>query len=485
MPWFFRLFALLTVVAASGCTFGREPGALMREIHPPIPTDQLDRPLSADEVQRDLAFLLQTLDEVHPGAFTQMPRAAFVQALDSLGGTVDGTQTRLDLFLALQPVVARLRDGHTSVVYPSEERTRARESGAVFFPIRVALREGQIIARSQAGGVAVGDTISAIDGVSGAEWTRYVSALRSGESQAMQEAHAERWFPWLVALTDRDGSPFRVTVGDRTESLAPVPSDTLTARRRAAQPGARWSYRTQPDGVGVLTLRSFSGDLPTFLDGAVADARRDSARGLVVDLRDNPGGDSRNVQALVARITDQPYRLMSRSEHRRSDQYGRRWPQEFIGSPFLRGMLRVVPVHRLHPVSRGYYATPVGENQTTEMPLTEPAPPPPPQAERFVGPVAVVTSRYSASASVVFAAVVQDHDLGTVVGEETGEWATMHGEAYYTDLPHSRLLVGVSTYRLVRPSGDDGPGGVVPDVPVAADGALDHAVRVILYERQH
>ena len=473
------LWTAATLVLLSGCTIGRAPDALMREIHPPIPADQLDRALSPDEVSQDLAFLVRTLDEVHPGAYTRFPRAAFVRSIDSLAATADGSQTRLDLYLGLQPVVSRLRDGHTQVVFPDEESARSRAAGAVFFPVPVRIRGHQLVAARSTSGVTEGDTIRAIDGVPGAAWVARAMSLSLGESPAMQAAFAERVFAETVALEDRDGGPFAVTVGGETRSLAPVPSDSLRAWSRARGAGPRWGYRTRPDGVGVLTLRSFSGDLGAFLDRAVAEAVRDSAQGLVIDLRDNPGGDSRNVQALVARLTDRPFRILSRGEHRRSRQYGRRWPQKFIGSPLLRGMLRVIPVHRLHPVSGRYYRAPVGTNVVTDYEAEAPADVP----ARFAGPLAVVTSEYSASASVVFAATVQDHALGVVVGEETGQWATMHGEAYYTDLPNSRLLIGVSTYRLVRPSGDDAPGGVVPDVPATADQALDRAVEVVLRDR--
>ena len=55
----------------------------------------------------------------------------------------------------------------------------------------------------------------------------------------------------------------------------------------------------------------------------------------------------------------------------------------------------------------------------------------------------------------------------------------MHGEVYYVELPHARLLAGVSTYRIVRPNGSEAPRGVVPDVPVEPGDALDAAAHVL------
>ena len=472
---------LLLAAGLSACSIGQSGSALMREIHPPLAPSELDRPVPADALRDDLTLLLQTLDEVHPGAYERLPRETFVRSIDSLAAALDGPRTRRDFFLAVQPVVARLRDGHTSVQYPSGEESRLQRRGAAAFPLVVSLRGGHVVARNAAGGVAAGDTLRAIDGLAGRVWAGRVLGLVSGESAAQQEAFAESDFALYHALLDPDGGPFGVTVGTVTYRLDGVTLDSVRAARRALGGGGRRSYATRPDGVGVLTVPTFGVALDrfaAFLDGAVAQARADSARALVVDVRRNPGGDSRNVEALVDRLTAAPYRIASRTEHRRSRQYGRYWPKKFIGSRVVRGLLHVVPVHRLHPASRRYYAARIGTDVVTDIPLHEPDL----GLARFPGPVAVLTSAYSASGAVVLAATVQDHGLGVVVGEETGQWATMHGEPYYFELPNARLLVGVSTYRIVRPSGSEAPGGVAPDVEVETGDALDAAVAALLSE---
>ena len=68
-----------------------------------------------------------------------------------------------------------------------------------------------------------------------------------------------------------------------------------------------------------------------------------------------------------------------------------------------------------------------------------------------------------------FAATVKDYRLGTLVGEETGGLATCYGDIYPFDLPRTKIAVGVSHSRFVRPSGEDDGRGVVPDFEVKED----------------
>ena len=55
-----------------------------------------------------------------------------------------------------------------------------------------------------------------------------------------------------------------------------------------------------------------------FIDQAITAANARGAVGLIVDIRENPGGTNRFGDDLLARITDRPFRGMSRIVTRRS-----------------------------------------------------------------------------------------------------------------------------------------------------------------------
>lgn len=102
---------------------------------------------------------------------------------------------------------------------------------------------------------------------------------------------------------------------------------------------------------------------------------------------------------------------------------------------------------------------------------------------RYTGRVHVLVDRHTYSNAANVAAVVQDYGFGRVLGEETSDLASTLGAMEHFTLPGSGLVVGYPKARILRPSGDPTPRGVVPDVvlpsPVAT-GADDPVMQAAL-----
>lgn len=103
----------------------------------------------------------------------------------------------------------------------------------------------------------------------------------------------------------------------------------------------------------------------------------------------------------------------------------------------------------------------LGDAIAFDVPAASPHP-----APRFTGRVYLLINRRSFSNAVAVAALVQDHKLGTILGEETADLATTYGAMETFTLAHSRLVVGFPKAYIVRPSGELTPRGVVPDIAI-------------------
>jgi C-terminal processing protease CtpA/Prc len=88
---------------------------------------------------------------------------------------------------------------------------------------------------------------------------------------------------------------------------------------------------------------------------------------------------------------------------------------------------------------------------------------------RFEGDIYVLINSGTYSSAVMFATTVKDYSIATLIGEESGGLATSYGDIYSFTLPNTRLSVGVSHKRFVRPSGEDDGRGVIPDHVVEGD----------------
>ena len=76
-----------------------------------------------------------------------------------------------------------------------------------------------------------------------------------------------------------------------------------------------------------------------------------------------------------------------------------------------------------------------------------------------------MTSHFTNSAAVVFAAAFKENDMGIVVGRETGGRMTFSSDPINVELPNSRLRASIPVAVLALP-GDNPDRGVIPDINV-------------------
>ena len=78
--------------------------------------------------------------------------------------------------------------------------------------------------------------------------------------------------------------------------------------------------------------------------------------------------------------------------------------------------------------------------------------------------VYVWIDRYSYSNAVSVAAIAQDYDFATVIGEKTGDFATTYAAMETFTLDNTGIEVGYPKAHIIRPNGDLQADGVTPDV---------------------
>lgn len=186
-------------------------------------------------------------------------------------------------FAAVEGYVASLGDRYTEFVPPAAEAAFTRSIRGEYAGIgaEVNMMDGRftIISPMPAspalvGGLRAGDIVLAVDGES-------VDGLGS-------EAIIERLLGPIgstVSVTyERDGQPG----GDAVITRRQIVSPTVRGLTRA---GEGWHWCLEPDvGLRYIRLTQFNGDTAAELRAALVPADGEPFTGLVLDLRDNPGG---------------------------------------------------------------------------------------------------------------------------------------------------------------------------------------------------
>ncbi len=163
--------------------------------------------------------------------------------------------------------------GHTRFL-SAEETARWTESLSGSFEgigAYIDVREGQTVivapiegSPAEAAGIRPNDIILAVDGVSTEGWT--VETL-------------------VTNVRGPRGSQVVLTVLHRGET---TPVDITITRDRVQVPSVTWAML--PDDIALVRLASFSQRSANELEAALTEAQQAGARGLIFDLRDNPGG---------------------------------------------------------------------------------------------------------------------------------------------------------------------------------------------------
>lgn len=190
-----------------------------------------------------------------------------------------------------------------------------------------------------------------------------------------------------------------------------------------------------------------------FIDGAFGKIRSANAQVLIIDVRDNPGGDNSFSDLMVAWFANRPFRFSDSFSIKASSEIREQYRNQAAESSDDTDI-----------VSQMYHAMKDkkdGEIVPFELPRI------PPRPDRFEGKVFVLVNRHSYSNAASLAGMVQDYGFAKIIGEETADLPTSYASSAQFALPSSGLAVTYPKGYFIRPSGDQSLRGVIPDIPIA------------------
>lgn len=463
------LTILLAIALFSGCASLLQRPAT----HTTVMPDEFGKEYSPEELRSDIDFLFRTLEEVHPNLYAHTPKSE----LDSLRRLLEQKLTtplsRTEFYFPLASLIARAGDAHTNVSVPWEEYGHFRTNGGAAFPFNVGYdtSSGLTIARSYSADsvLTTGDRIVCINGL-GADslFAAYLDGF-GGEMVSFRQKRVMEGFRRLVWCSNitppydlvalKYGTHQRIERHVAGATLRDVVrTDSLLDKRASTLPDYRFD-RLQ-EGIGCIDFRSMSGDLGQFrefLSATFAEIHAHPVHGLIIDLRNNVGGNSEFGSSLLSFLTDSSYRTAARKEWKMSAQYKAHMRQ------MIPWWLRWFPVTWVSTEARRHLGAPDGEIVIDVREAERPDE----NSLRYRGKTCFLIGPVTFSSGMMLANAVADYRLATLIGEETGGVPTEYGEVYSFDLPNTRISIGVSSAFFIRANGDTtSRRGVLPDIEV-------------------
>jgi carboxyl-terminal processing protease len=295
-------------------------------------------------------------------------------------------------------------DPHSTYINPHDFREFDKVSKGSFGGVGIQLgtdrqNRGQLIVLSPMvgtpayeKGILAGDAILKIDG-------KTTEGMRSTEAVDLITGEIGKDVT-LTILHEGAKDPIDVTI---TRAEIKVPS-VMGDLRKADNP-KEWDFFVDKENkIGYIRLSAFSETAAQEVKNAVEDLERDGVRGLILDLRNDPGG-----------LLDQAVKI--------SDLF------------LTEG--RIVTIKGRNDEEHPYDAKEAGTLLTP--------------AEKF--PIAVLVNKFSASASEIVAAALQDHKRAVVIGERSYGKGSVQHVIKLDEAERGKSALKLTTASYWRPSG--------------------------------
>lgn len=433
--------------------------------------------LPIDAIRADFDALYAGLKSAHYDLYARRSKAEY----DALFATM---RRELDAPLALDEVERRFQRftaygnvAHARVDSVARGWEAFRASGGKAFPLFLRVVDGRVyVAQDYSGvdGIEPGMEVVKVDGTPALRWLDAMRTHLSADNDYLAYAQLETRLPmyvWLARgaidafdvvlrghggsnvakhLDARDRKGFEAAeakqpkrfVLDWNERVARVLDDRVAYLR----PGP--FYDNRPEATDPWDNKAFV----AFIDESFAKFVAAGAKHLIIDLRDNPGGDNSFSDAMIAWLATKPFRFTDGFDIRVSAQ------TTASNAKRLDGAADSISAK----FAAAYAKAKSGEHVRFEIPFAQPR-----KGERYEGRVHLLVNRHSYSNTVNVAAIVQDFGFGDILGEETADLASTLGAMETFTLPNTGIVVGYPKARILRPNGDTKPRGVVPDFAIA------------------
>lgn len=428
------------------------------------PTD-----LPSDTAVIEFNKIFTTIKSVHANPYFRFDSIHLVNKRDSIEQVWLGRNaiSAKEFVRTSMKFVALMSNGHTSVDWLSGSIIEEIKSHA-FLPLQLSVKEnGDVfIAKSMSKNSDLqGKQLKAInnqpieDLVSA--WSNYVGGVTNFKNN--QIGLYASIYNFLEETTEE---PYQLTLasGEKFE----VKGVGVGKLNSLVQPNEKkkeaYTFEIIEENIGLLSY-NLCEDLEAFkefLATTFEEIKSENIEKLIIDVRQNPGGDSRLNDELLSYITTTPYRQMTGRYWKVSHEVKTRikdhgfW-EEFLPDSFLQAYLN-------HPTGQF-----IEEFDTSKTVPTKPM-------NFFTGKVCVLQGSSTFSSANMLVDAIKTFRLATLIGAPSGELTNDYGEVVTFYLKRAQVHFMVpSTYDIGANGEADVQLVVLPDV--YAENALKAGVK--------
>lgn len=430
------------------------------------------------QAKEDIEFMMKTLESVHPNLYFAVSKDEIEKEINEELDEINDFTTSLEIYKRFAPIVSKFQDGHTNMWFPESYMTNLKNSSKLLF-LDIEVNDGKIYMKDsfrkeyeKYNGWVIESINEKEASTIYKEMIEYISGSQIGFKESCIETNYVLYYYLDNEL--KDNYTIKIKNGEKKatiklEGLSIEEAKKLSSKEEKQR--ENYTYKKIDNNTGLITFNSFSDfeKFNKFLDETFEKINNENIANIIVDLRENGGGNSRLGNLLIEHIYDGKYTQANRMDIKISDEIIKHYidlaKEENASDEEIQEM-------------KDQYMGSIGEcisfGSGPSRQFLDKA--------KFEGDVYFLIGKRTFSSAVMLASTVKDYNIGYLIGEETGGIATHYGDLYSFTLPNSDINMVVSHKYFVRPNGLDTGRGVLPDYNTKDLGgrdALDIALEII------
>jgi len=401
-------------------------------------------------LKQDFLVLRDSLQSLHAGLYRYKTESEMNALFDRSYQQLDHPMTEADFFAIVSTLVSSIEDGHTECFLP-QDRIKAIIAGVKIFPIQPKYIGDKAYVPCDTKEFPAGTEIVKIDDKPVNEIRKQLFSLLSSDGSIETEKYVKindghDPFSYLYFVVYGEKADFKITYKTSTGALAEKSLRADLFQKMECAPerpviNQYLSLEYKPGGIAVMTLKTFANEylertkenFENFLAASFKELKEKKITKLIIDLRENGGGEDTNGLLLYRYLTDKPF--------------------QYYAS--LNSTRHVITDH---------------PNLAIQQPETN----------NFTGKVEFLTGGKSFSGAAEFSAIARTNSRGTFIGEETagGYYGNTSGSKIALILPNTRIRVNIplTKYVMAVKKAKYNDRGIIPDYPIVPtiQDYLDH-----------
>ena len=428
--------------------------------------------ISADLLKLDLDQLVSKIIEIHPEPFELISETDFRNKVAVIKQTLRYPITRSEFFLRVAPLITDLRDIHTQIRLPKNlfnQRSLNKQSidnkNTKLFPLAVLYEKSGLYVATDLSSlptIPIGARLTKINDAPVDFLLSVMKRLTVYETDAGLRRKIQINFPWLLAAMGYIHNRYDITYqwkneiySKRIEGIAPFNNEADELKRKSKEEQSKrilqsfYGFSQLSHQTALLWFNDFNEHpkkFKKFLKQHFKQFAENGLANLIIDLRYNDGGLSKNARTFLSYLTSQPihwnqigeikiskplkslHRKRTRQRRKAKYQWGLQW----------------LPLEWTDYLQYEISWSGVGEKVQVEFEPIEPS--------GILAPpnIIVLTNGYCFSACSAFVAAVNKENLALTMGEMPGNFARVqYGYPIETKLNHSQLELTLPTMKLL------------------------------------